>query len=191
MKETGELLPVRILGDQILRQKAGEIGQITDEIRDFAYDLIYTMYERDGVGLAAPQVGKSIRMFAADPWWTREDVEKKPLILINPTIEASSGESVNQEGCISVPGIFADVVRPSSITISFTDLDGNRNILDLQGFEAIVMQHEYDHLDGTLFIDRISLISKLRLKRRLKELEETAVDGVNIRTDIYREEDDE
>lgn len=188
MKDNPIILPVRILGDEVLRQKAVEVGPITDEIRDFAADLAHTMYLRDGVGLAAPQVGKSIRMFAADPWWGREEKPKNPLVLIDPVIETSSGESVNEEGCISIPGIYADVVRPSAITISYTGLDGERYKLELEGFAAIVMQHEYDHLNGVLFIDRISALAKLKLKRRLKELEKSAVDGVNIRTDLPNED---
>jgi len=188
MKDEPILLSVRILGDAVLRQKAEKVGQITDEVRDFAADLVHTMYLRDGVGLAAPQVGRGIRMSAVDPWWGREEKPKNPLVLIDPLIENSSGESVNEEGCISIPGIYADVVRPSAITISYTGLDGQRHQQELEGFAAIVMQHEYDHLDGVLFIDRVSTLSKLKLKRRLKEIEKTAVDGVNIRTDLPNED---
>lgn len=178
------LLPVRIIGDEILRQKAEPVAEIGPEIREFTRDLVHTMYLRDGVGLAAPQVGKSLRIFAADPWWGREERQKEPLVLINPVIEASSGESVNEEGCISIPGIYADVARPSSITISYTDLDGQRQKLDLEGFAAIVMQHEYDHLDGVLFTDKISPLTKLKLKRRIKDLEKKTVNGVNIRYEV-------
>lgn len=184
MKDKPELLPIRIIGDAVLRQKAESLGQITDEIRDFAADLVHTMYLRDGVGLAAPQVGRSLRIFAVDPWWGREGRQKEPLVLIDPVIESSAGECVNEEGCISIPGIYADVARPSSITISFTGLDGQRRKLELDGFPAIVMQHEYDHLDGVLFTDRVSSLTKLKLKRRIKELEKQTVDGVNIRHEL-------
>ncbi|MCB5228460.1 MAG: peptide deformylase [Candidatus Cloacimonetes bacterium] len=190
MKQVPELLPVRILGDDILRMKAREVEEITDEIRDFAADLVHTMYLRDGVGLAAPQVGKSIRMFAADPWWGRDNSNQNPLVLINPIIESSEGQSVNEEGCISVPDIFAEVVRPSAITISFTDLEGTRQTMDLKGFPAIVMQHEYDHLNGVLFIDKIKMLTRLTLLPRIKELERRAVDGVNIVTELPPENND-
>ena len=156
-----------------------------------AADLVHTMYLRDGVGLAAPQVGKSLRIFAADPWWGREEREKAPLVLIDPVIEGSSGESVNEEGCISIPGIYADVVRPSAITISYTDLDGRRQKLDLEGFAAIVMQHEFDHLEGVLFTDKISPLAKLKLQRRIKELMKSAVDGVNIRYEVDSDAEEE
>ncbi len=179
------LLPVRIIGDAVLRQKAHPVDAITPEVKDLAQDMIHTMYLRDGVGLAAPQIGASIRMVVVDPFWGREDAEKDPFVLINPSITASSGETVNEEGCISIPGIYADVTRPSSISVSFTTLDGETSAMDVSGFAAVVVQHELDHLDGLLFTDKISTLAKLKLKRRIKELEKTAVDGVNIRTDIF------
>jgi peptide deformylase len=179
------LLPVRIIGDAILRARAKEIGSVTPPIKELAQDMVHTMYLRDGVGLAAPQIGQSIRMVVVDPYWGREDAEKAPLVMIDPVITSSSGETVNEEGCISIPGIYADVTRPSKISVQFTALDGSSHSLDLDGFAAVVVQHEMDHLEGVLFTDRISTLAKLKLKRRIKELERTAVDSVNIRTDIF------
>lgn len=179
------LLPVRVIGDTILKTRAREIGTPSEELIALSRDMIHTMYLRDGVGLAAPQVGHGIRMVVVDPFWGREGEEKNPLVMIDPIITASSGETVNEEGCISIPGVYADVVRPANITVQFTGTDGKSRVTDLTGFPAVVVQHELDHLDGILFTDRISTIAKLKLKRRIKELEKTAVDGVNIRTDIF------
>lgn len=189
MKKSARLLPIRVYGDEILRRKAEAISEVTDELREFIRDLVHTMYERDGVGLAAPQVGHSIRMFVMDPWWGHDSDDPAPRVLINPELISSSGESSSEEGCISIPGIYAEVSRPSSITYAYTDPDGKRHTVDASGFEAIVFQHEFDHLEGVLFTDKISTLSKLKLKRRLKELEQTAVNGENIRTDIYVNKD--
>ncbi|MDP2172481.1 MAG: peptide deformylase [Candidatus Cloacimonadaceae bacterium] len=186
-----KLLPVRVYGDEMLRRKADEIESITDEIREFIQDLVHTMYLRDGVGLAAPQAGKSIRVFVMDPLWSREGNEKNPVALINPVIESYAGESENEEGCISIPGIFANVCRPSRIGYSYTDIDGKQHCESAEGFDAIVFQHEFDHLEGVLFTDRISSLAKLKLKRRLKELEKGTVNGENIRTDIFIADEDE
>lgn len=188
MEYTAQLLPVRILGDDILRKKAEEVDQITDELRHFFQDLTHTMYERDGVGLAAPQVGISKRIISIDPWWTREDTAPDPLVMLNPVITASSGESVNEEGCISVPGVFAEVVRPNAISVTWMDTQGNMQSRDFEGFDAIVVQHEIDHLDGVLFIDRLTVMRKLMIKRMLNEIKSTALEGVNILHEVYREE---
>ena len=181
------LLPIRILGDEILRRKLQEVKTFDAELRDFVADLTHTMYERDGVGLAANQVGKDLRIFVMDATWTRDHKGKNPRVMINPVIEESSGESVNEEGCISIPDLYADVTRPSSITYSYYDIEGNKHREMVSGFPAIVFQHEYDHLDGILFIDKINSLTKLKLKRKLREIEKSTVDGVNIR--IYEEQD--
>jgi len=186
MKRKPELLPVRIYGDSILRQKAAPVDLEEPGLPDFLQDLMHTMYERDGVGLAAPQVGVGKRIFVIDPGWSGEEKHRQPRVIINPVVESSSGETVYEEGCISIPGIYARVIRPSTIRVSFTDPQGNRISEELTGYSAIVFQHEYDHLEGVLFTDRISALAKLKLKRRLKELEQTTVDGVNIRADIFR-----
>lgn len=191
MQREPKLLPVRVYGDDILRRKADVVTDISPEIREFIQDLIHTMYLRDGVGLAAPQAGRSIRVFVMDPLWGREGGEKKPIVLINPSIENPSGESENEEGCISIPGIFASVCRPSRIQYSYTDLEGNRHSASAEGFEAIVIQHEYDHLDGVLFTDHVGSLVKLKLKRRLRELEKSTVNGENIRYDIYATDEEE
>lgn len=175
-------LPVHIYGDAVLRLKAQEVDPASPGLRDLAEDLVHTMYQRDGVGLAAPQVGISKRIIVVDPHWAKDGSSREPVVMLNPVIEASSGETETEEGCISVPGLYAWVKRPSDITVTYTDLQGERHTLSLSGYPAVVIQHEYDHLEGVLFVDRLGTVAKLKLRRGLKELESTAEDGVNIRT---------
>ena len=148
--------------DPRLKEVCAPIQEITEDIRRLAADMLETMYAAPGVGLAAPQVGRNIRMLVMDP--SVQDGEKNPRVLINPVL-ALSGEEVRSEaeGCLSVPMNYrADVKRMSKVHLTATDLDGKRIEEDLEDFPAIVLQHEYDHLDGILFIDKIS-----RLRRSL------------------------
>lgn len=181
MTRDPKLLDIRIYGDQILRQKAVEITEIDDELKEFAADLVHTMYLRDGVGLAAPQVGVSKRIIAIDPFWSRNDAERDPLVMINPAVESYSGETETEEGCISVPDIYAKVTRPSEVRVSYTDLNGETQMLQYAGFPAVVVQHEIDHLNGVLFTDYLGTLAKLKVLGKLKAMEKLAVDGVNIR----------
>ncbi|MDY0151219.1 MAG: peptide deformylase [Candidatus Cloacimonas sp.] len=176
-----KLLPIRLYGDAILREKLTEADVYDPALQALIPDFIYTMYERDGVGLAANQIGSRFRMFVIDPYWSREDSQPDPVVMINPVIETREGEIAHEEGCISVPGIFADVHRAAKITYSYTDTLGVRHSDSAEGFEAIVIQHEYDHLDGILFIDKISTLNKLKAKRKLKDIASTAVNGSNVR----------
>ena len=150
--------------DPRLARKCEPVVEITGELRQLAADMIETMYEAPGVGLAAPQVGRNIRMLVMDPDMGAEGSERRPRVLINP--ELTLGEDMipsEQEGCLSVPMNYrATVKRASRVHLKATDMDGNSIEEDLEGFAAIVVQHEYDHLDGILFIDRIS-----RLRRGL------------------------
>lgn len=181
MPREPQLLPIRVIGDDILRRKAQKVEEFGQELLDFAADLTHTMYVRDGVGLAAPQTGSSRRVLVMDPYWSREGRKREPIVMVNPAILESEGLTEPEEGCISLPGIYADVVRPSKVTVSYSDPQGNSHTLTLEGFPAVVFQHEYDHLEGVLFIDRLSTIARLKLRRKVKELESKAVDGVNIR----------
>ena len=156
------ILDIVTYPDPRLKEVCEPVGEVTDEIRQFAADMLETMYEAPGVGLAAPQVGRNIRMLVMDPTVQKE--EKNPRVLINPVLTLSGEEVVSeQEGCLSVPMNYrADVKRMSKVHLSARDLDGNIIEEDLEEFPAIVIQHEFDHLDGVLFIDRIS-----RLRRSL------------------------
>lgn len=183
MNRKAKLLPVRIYGDDILRKKLPEIVEIDQKVKDFAQDLTHTMYERDGVGLAANQVGSSYRMFVVDAGWGDENAPREPEVMINPVILAEDGEHEQEEGCISLPGIYASVRRPEWIKIRYLDLEGKVRELEADGLLAVAIQHENDHLDGILFIDHINTLAKLKFKRKLKELEKSAIDGVNIRAE--------
>ncbi|MBM4403394.1 MAG: peptide deformylase [Candidatus Cloacimonetes bacterium] len=185
MSRNPGLLPVRIIGDNVLRIKAEEVKEITPEIIDFIGDLTHTMYQRDGIGMAAPQAGRSLRVFVIDTDWSKDDKVPNPRVMINPEILEASGETENEEGCLSLPGIYAKVTRPSRIRYSFTDLEGNHHEETAEGWEAVVIQHEYDHLYGILFTDKLRMLTRLTLRSRLKELESMAVNGENIRQDIH------
>jgi len=157
--------------DPRLKRVSEPVGKVTDAIRDLAHDLCEGMYDEPGIGLAAPQVGEAIRLFVIDTEWNDEDGEKNPRVLINPEIVRKEGTITWEEGCLSVPDYTADVERAAEITVRALDLDGNENTYECTGLEAVCMQHEYDHLDGLLFIDRISRLKRsLYVKKRKKKL---------------------
>ncbi len=173
-------LPIRILGDDILRRKLKEVDPADPFLHSFIPDLIHTMYERDGVGLAANQVGVDLRIFVIDPWWAHEEGKKDPRVLLNPEITEKEGEQIGEEGCISLPGIFANVHRALKIRYRYTDLQGKSVEAEAEGYEAIVIQHENDHLNGIVFTDHLGTLAKLKLKLKLKEMQSSTVNGINI-----------
>jgi peptide deformylase len=189
MMTTGELLPIRIYGDVMLRVKALPVQSFDDKLRKFLRDMTHTMYHRDGVGLAANQVGSNQRIFVIDTQWSKEDAEPNPIVMINPDITSSEGEYEIEEGCISVPDIFAKVKRFNKIKYSYQDAHGKVHHEEAEGYKAVVIQHEFDHLNGVLFIDRLGKLSHLKIKRKLNALMSTAKDGVNIRAEIEPEQD--
>ncbi|MCJ7995046.1 peptide deformylase [Rhizobium cremeum] len=151
--------PLIILPDPLLRQVSASVERIDDDVRRLADDMLETMYDAPGIGLAAIQVGVPRRMLVIDV--SREGEEKKPLIFINPEILTSSDErSVYEEGCLSIPDYYAEVERPALVTVRSLDRDGKEQITEADGLLATCLQHEIDHLNGVLFIDHIS-----RLKR--------------------------
>jgi peptide deformylase len=157
--------------DPRLKEMSQPIDEITDEIRALAADMCDVMYDEPGIGLAAPQVGVPVRMFVIDTAWTEEGNDRSPTVLINPEIVETSGNIVYEEGCLSVPDYTADVERASNVTIKAIDLDGKEILEEVEGLRAVCMQHEYDHLDGILFIDRISRLKRsLYVKKRKKQL---------------------
>lgn len=147
-------LELHYLGDRVLRQPAKRITKIDDEIRQLARQMLQTMYSEDGIGLAAPQVGVHKQLIVVD--CEPDQPEAPPLILINPVILKSSQKlCVTQEGCLSIPEVFLDVVRPESIEVSFKDEQGRPQKLKAEGLLARVIQHEIDHLNGVVFVDRV------------------------------------
>lgn len=139
---------VVIEGDEILRKKCREVTEVTDRIKLTMEDMLETMREQFGVGIAAPQVGIMRRMFIAEP------EPGRVYYMINPVILEQSGSQTDDEGCLSVPGKIGTVTRPDYIKIEATDLDGERKIYEFRDFDARVMCHENDHLDGILYIDK-------------------------------------
>ena len=141
----------------------------SEDLRALAAEMADLMYRSEGIGLAAPQVGRNIRMLVMDP--AMKDEEKQPRVLINPELTLSGEEVISeQEGCLSVPMNYrADVHRMSNVHLRAMDLDGNIIEEDLEEFPAIIMQHEYDHLDGILFIDKISRLRRTLYDSKVKK----------------------
>ena len=148
--------------DPILRKKVQEVGEITNEIKLLAREMVKIMIENMGIGLAAPQVGELKRIIVVQ-------MEKRPEVFINPKIIARSKETeLMEEGCLSFPGLFLKIKRAKGAQIEALTLEGQKLIIKTEGLMARVFQHEIDHLDGILFIDRISLWQKLKLKLKMK-----------------------
>jgi len=147
-------LQVHTLGDRVLRQPAKRISKVNDEIRQIVVEMLQTMYSNDGIGLAAPQVGVNKQLLVID--LELKDESKPPLVMINPEVKSSGGDLITgEEGCLSIPEVFLDVVRPDRIEVSYRDEDGRPKNLIADGLLARVIQHEMDHLNGVLFVDRV------------------------------------
>jgi peptide deformylase len=161
------LYRIRYIGDPILKRRAEDITVFDEKLKSLVSKMFEIMYEEDGIGLAAPQIGLSIRLFVTDVTSLDENGTKKAYI--NPEIINTWGESTIEEGCLSVPNVREDVVRPSKIEIKYMDEKGKQHIEILDNWPARVAQHENDHLDGILFVDRISPMRRkiLQLKREL------------------------
>ncbi len=159
--------------DPRLKEVSKPITRIDDEIRELARDMIDVMYDEPGIGLAAPQVGAAIRLFVIDTEWSDEEVGKNPMVVVNPEISDREGSITWEEGCLSVPDYTANVERNAKIRLRGTDLDGHPIDEIAEGLRAVCIQHEVDHLDGILFIDRISRLKRsLYVKKRKKQLAE-------------------
>ncbi|GAB4180983.1 MAG: peptide deformylase [Calditrichia bacterium] len=167
------LLKIITYGHPTLRKIAEPVKEITDDIIKLADDMIDTMQVADGIGLAAPQVNKSIRMIVIGMDLIDEDLE--PRAFINPEIiESSSDTEIMEEGCLSIPGIREDVERPVSIKVKFRNLDGAEEVMEADGLLARVFMHEIDHLNGVMFVDKISPIKKKLVSSKLHELQQMA-----------------
>jgi peptide deformylase len=152
---------IHTLGDQVLRSPAKRIGKVDDSIRALALDMLVSMYAARGIGLAAPQIGQPLQLLVID--LEIEDPKSAPLILINPEISAVGGSLCTyEEGCLSIPGVYLDVVRPSVVEVSYRDEMGRPKRLKADGLMARCIQHEMDHLNGVLFVDRVTDEAKLQ-----------------------------
>jgi peptide deformylase len=161
--------------DTVLTQKAQPVVQIEERHRKLAEDMLETMYAAPGIGLAANQVGVLERVIVIDTDYDFEEVmgvgeilkNKNPKAMINPTIVSQQGKTAIEEGCLSVPEYVAEVQRSQKIQVKYLDLQGQEQVLDADGLLAVCIQHEIDHLDGKLFIDRLSLLKKELAQKKL------------------------
>ena len=149
--------------DPYLRHKAAPVEAVDDSIRALVDDMLETMYAAPGIGLAATQVGIDKRIAVIDVSESSDD----PLVLINPEIVAPGGSETSEEGCLSIPDVFEKVTRPERVTLRALDREGNAFELHADGLLAVCIQHEVDHLDGRLFIDRLSMLKRQRIEKRL------------------------
>ncbi len=166
------ILPISFYGSPILRKKAESVKEITPELVKLAHNMLETMYKANGVGLAAPQVGKSIRLVVID--LSKEEEERRPIILFNPEATPEEGENPvesDEEGCLSVPDVWANVSRPSRVHLAYTNEKGERVVLqNITGKFARCALHEQDHLNGILFTDKISIADKAMNASKLKKM---------------------
>lgn len=162
------LLTILEVPNPLLKKKSEPVAQVDDDIRKLTDDMLETMYEAPGIGLAAPQVGILKRIVVIDV--SRENEPRRPYRMINPVIIDRSEERVmHDEGCLSVPEQYAEVERAKSVTVRYTDENGKERELHAEGLLAIAVQHELDHLDGKLFIDHLSKVKRDMIVRRVEK----------------------
>jgi len=177
-KLEGEKLEIFKFPAPVLKKVAAPIVKFDDELKTLVKNMLFTMYHAPGIGLAAPQVGASIRLFVIDIWYDREKVTLAdnteeyryegfaPMVFINPVFKNKSGEIVHEEGCLSVPGVYEDVKRAELVTMEYQDLDGATHIIEADELLAVCLQHEYDHLEGVIFIERLSLLKRQFIQKK-------------------------
>lgn len=179
---TGQRLPIYKYPSAVLSKKALAVESFDDELHELCVNLLFTMYNAPGIGLAAPQVGVSKRLFVMDIDFDREEITKadgsvdfklsnfNPQIFINPVIKPLEGEILYEEGCLSLPGQYEEVKRVKKIQVDYQDINGNHHSLEADDLLSVCIQHETDHLEGIVFIDRLSFLKKdLIRKKILKE----------------------
>ena len=194
------LLHISTVGDKILREKARPVTEFNDELKELAKNMAETMRAADGLGIAGPQVGVSKRIFVIDFGYldfvkAEENGEKpksaefRPIAFINPEIVEKEGEIIYGEGCLSVPKYNADVTRAEKIVCKYFDIDGKEQEIKATGLTAVTIQHENDHLDGVLFIDKISSLKRgIALKKVKKFLGAVRENGSKTETALYGKE---
>lgn len=171
------VLTIRTAPDPVLKQTAAPVAVVDDGVRQLLADMLETMYAANGIGLAAPQVGVERRVIVVDTTWKKESTEARVVYqMVNPELTwVSEDDSTYEEGCLSVPTHYADVVRPAAIRVRYLDPQGQQQELSADGLLATCIQHEIDHLDGILFIDHLSALKRNIILRKLlktkKELE--------------------
>lgn len=176
------ILPIKTYPDPVLQKIAEPVKEVTAEYRELAHNMLETMYAAPGIGLAAPQVGQSIRLVVIDVRLRDDDgnvdetqmtdLEKQvkfPLKIFNPEIVKKEGSTTFEEGCLSVPGFTENVKRSKYIELHYIDEDNQKQVIKTDGLLAICIQHELDHLEGTLFIDRLSTVKRTLIKNKIKK----------------------
>jgi len=160
---------IRIYGDPVLREKAAPIADVDDEVREIAGDMLDTLADAEGVGLAGPQVGVSRRIIVVHPPPpVPDEVREEPRVLLNPEIVEKGGPVVAaEEGCLSIPEVYETVRRPDRVRVRAKDLEGREIEISVEGMASRILQHEIDHLDGVLFVDRIGPMRRALLKKKL------------------------
>ena len=194
------LLHISTVGDKVLREKAKPVTEFNEELKELANNMAETMRAADGLGIAGPQVGVSLRIFVIDFGYldfvkAEENGEKpksaefRPVAFINPEITEREGKIVYGEGCLSVPRYNADVERAETIVCKYFDVDGNPHEIKASGLPAVAIQHENDHLEGILFIDKISSLKRgIALKKVKKFLGAVRENGSKTETALYGKE---
>ena len=163
--------PIRLYGDPVLREECAPVAEVGDDVRELVRNLLDSVIEAEGLGLAAPQIGVTKRVIVVvEP----PAEEKKYLAVINPEIVSACGEESAEEGCLSVPGIYEKVKRPQSVVVSGLDESGKKMTVEATGMMARAFCHEIDHLDGVMFVDRIGMVRKGLLKGKLGAIKKRA-----------------
>jgi peptide deformylase len=166
------ILPIITLPDPVLRKKARAVERVDQPLRRLMDDMLATMYDAPGIGLAAPQVGILRRLIVMDP--ARDDAPKEPLIMVNPVILERSDElRIHDEGCLSIPDFTAEIERPAITRISYVDAAGKTQETTLEGIWSTLVQHEIDHLNGVLFIDYLSRLKRDMIVKKFTKAKRT------------------
>lgn len=168
--------PLIILPDPILRQVSKPVERVDASVRKLADDMLATMYDAPGIGLAAIQIGEPLRMLVID--LAKEDEAPAPHVFINPEVlESADTRSVYEEGCLSIPDYYAEVERPASVRVKYLDRDGKLQEIEAEGLMSTCLQHEIDHLNGVLFIDHISKLKRDMVVKKFKKLAKDKAPG--------------
>ncbi|MFC1539259.1 peptide deformylase [Candidatus Latescibacterota bacterium] len=161
---------IKTYGNPVLKNGTEKVSEFDSKLNEIVNNMIDTMYRDNGIGLAAPQVGISKKIVVVDPTFGED--ENALLCIINPEITETGDECELEEGCLSVPGVFEFITRPEKIKVTYQDVEGNEHQLEADGLLARVIQHEIDHLEGILFIDRLSTVKRNLLAKTLRSIEE-------------------
>lgn len=176
---TDTQLPILTYPDPVLTAVAKPVTEFGEPLKKLVKDMLSTMYHAPGIGLAAPQIGHSLRLFVIDVNYDKETItnsegravtrfiDTEPMVFVNPVISGTSGTTTYEEGCLSVPGVYEEVKRFKTVNVKYQDLDGNEHSLDADELLSICIQHENDHLDGIVFIERLSNLKKNFYKKKM------------------------